>query len=133
MLNKDFLRQVFVEEKSLLPLADVKWIEVPKYQELSVVNIFPRFKKDAEVMSYIPDRLPKGRLPDRVYFFNVLHTIHPEFVKEMVTVANNNRHEAKSASVADGVIKVSDEWWQKLTEIPFVSGKSFCHSNSSST
>ena len=77
MLNKDFLRQILAEVKSLLTLADVQWIEVPKYEELSVVSLFEKFKHDEKMMRYLPDRLPKGRLPDRTYFFNVLHTIFP--------------------------------------------------------
>ena len=79
MVNKDFLRQVFVEEKKLLPLSDVKWIQMPRYDELSVVNLYPKFKADAEIMAYLPDRLPKGRLPDREYLFNIVNTVHPEY------------------------------------------------------
>lgn len=123
MLNKDFLRQVFAEEKKLFALAEVKFIEVPKYDELSVINIFGRFKKDKKLMMYLPDRLPKGRNPDRTYFFNVLHTLYPEYVKELVKVAGNHRHQAASQSIEDGIIRVSDEWFAKLQEVPFVSGK----------
>ena len=65
MVNKDYLRQIFVEEKQLLLLSEVKWIQMPRYDELSVVNLFPKFKVDPRVMAYLPDRLPKGRLPDR--------------------------------------------------------------------
>ena len=65
MVNKDYLRQIFVEEKQLLLLSEVKWIQMPRYDELSVVNLFPKFKADPRVMAYLPDRLPKGRLPDR--------------------------------------------------------------------
>ena len=39
MLNKDFLRQILAEDKKLLALKDVKFIEVPKYDELAIANI----------------------------------------------------------------------------------------------
>ena len=123
MLNKDFLRQILAEVKSLLTLADVQWIEVPKYEELSVVSLFEKFKHDDKMMRYLPDRLPKGRLPDRTYFFNVLHTIYPAYTKELVRQAQNNRHQASQSSFEDGVVRVSDDWWQKLNEIPFTSRK----------
>ena len=79
MVNKDFLRKVFTEEKKLLSLAQVKWIEVPKLAELSVTNLLPTFKDDKDMMAYFPDKLPKGRLPDRKYFFNIMNTLYGEY------------------------------------------------------
>ena len=41
MINKDFLKEVFAENKELLGLKDVKWINVPLFDELAVVSIWP--------------------------------------------------------------------------------------------
>ena len=41
MLNKDFLKEVFVEDKELLRIDRVKFIIVPLYDELSVINLWP--------------------------------------------------------------------------------------------
>ena len=41
MMNKDFLKQVLTEEKSLLHLDDVKRIHVPLYDEISVLRLWP--------------------------------------------------------------------------------------------
>jgi len=41
MVNKDFLKEIFVEEKNLLRLDQVKRINVPLYDELSVVKLWP--------------------------------------------------------------------------------------------
>ena len=46
MINKDFLREVLAEDKDLLPLKKVKWINVPLFDELSVINIWPMTKED---------------------------------------------------------------------------------------
>ena len=46
MINKDFLKEVFAEEKGLLELKEVKWINVPLFDELSVINIWPMTKED---------------------------------------------------------------------------------------
>ena len=46
MINKDFLREVLADEKDLLPLKEVSWINVPLFDELSVVNIWPMTKED---------------------------------------------------------------------------------------
>ena len=41
MMNKDFLKEVLTENKSLLRLDEVSRINVPLYDELSVINILP--------------------------------------------------------------------------------------------
>ena len=77
MINKDFLRKVLKEEKTLLTLAELRCVTMPKYDELSVSKILQKVKDWPTMMKYFPDTLPKGRLPDRVYFFNVLNTVYP--------------------------------------------------------
>ena len=123
MVNKDFLRQVFVEEKRLLSLSDVRWIEMPRYDELSVTNLYPKLKADPQIMLYLPDRLPKGRLPDRIYLMNILNTLYPDYTQALIQRASNNRNTASSLSDDRGVVKVSEEWWQKLNAMPYVSSK----------
>ena len=65
MINKDFLKEVLAERKDLLELSKVKFKHVPLYDELSVVQLWPLMKDDKDFMLYMPDKLPKGRLPDR--------------------------------------------------------------------
>ena len=59
---------------------DVDEITVPKYDELSVSALYPQFTKDAEMMSYFPDKFPKGKGPPRKYFFDILNTLHPDYL-----------------------------------------------------
>ena len=46
MLNKDFLKEVFAEQKGLLRLDEVKRINVPLYDELSVKKLWPMMQSD---------------------------------------------------------------------------------------
>ena len=55
MLNKDFLRMIIIEEKKLLTLADKREVNVPRYDELSVNILYPKFKDDANFMAYFPN------------------------------------------------------------------------------
>ena len=87
MLNKDFLRKILIEEKKLLSLSEVKWIEVPKFDEISVKALWPTMQEDDSMMEYFPSQLPKGRLPDRSYFFNIMHSLYPVYTSELVRVA----------------------------------------------
>ena len=79
MINKDFLKQVLVEEKVLIPINEVKFINVPMYDELSVKRLWPEMQNSLDFMRHFPDRLPKGRLPDRDYFFNVMNTCNHDY------------------------------------------------------
>ena len=42
-------------------------------------------------MKYFPSKLPKGRVPDREYFWNVMNTLMPEYTKSLLTHANEQR------------------------------------------
>ena len=91
-MNKDFLKEVLAEEKDLLKLSDVRWINVPLFDELSVINIWPMMKEDKQIKMYFPNKLPKGRVPDREYFFNILNTFQPEYVDQIIRHANDQRN-----------------------------------------
>ena len=74
-MNKDFLREVLSGTKALLQVNEVKYVNVPMYDELSVVTLWPQMRSDAEFMKYFPSKMPKNRVPDRTYFFNILNTL----------------------------------------------------------
>jgi len=50
MINKDFLKEVLANDKKLMELKQVNYINVPKYDELSVTQLWPMLKDDAEFM-----------------------------------------------------------------------------------
>ena len=127
MINKDFLKEVFSEDKELLELINVRWINVPLFDELSVVNIWPMTKENKQIMKYFPNKLPKGRVPDREYFFNILNTFQPLYVDQIIQHANAQRNSVASEAQAKETIEVSDKWWNALNASPFLSCKYFCY------
>jgi hypothetical protein len=84
MINKDFLKLIFADQKKLISLADMRSVTVPKYDELSVKNVYPMIKNNPFLSVHFPDEYPKGRMPDRDYVFNVLHTKQPEYVQNLI-------------------------------------------------
>ena len=78
-------------------------------------------------MQFLPDPRPDGRLPDRTYFFNVLNTLKPEYMKNVIEHANNQRMAAENEAMEKETIEISHEWWEKLRDIPFVSCKCNLH------
>ena len=107
----------------LIKNADIKTISVPKYDELSVVNLLPRVKDNVEVMKFFPDRLPKGKSISREYFFNVLNTTYPEYLRKMIEHANNQRMGSANNGTEMDEIKVTDNMWNELNAMPFFSSK----------
>ena len=61
MLNRDFIKQLLTEEKKLLELREVRHVQVPRYDELSVKKFWPLMQPDAAFMQYMPDPTPDGR------------------------------------------------------------------------
>jgi len=121
MLNRDFMKQLLAEGKKLLELRQVIQVSVPRYDELSVKKFWPLMQKDKAFMLYLPDATPDGRLPEREYFWNVLNTLQPEYVKRLIDHANAQRMTVQQDGDGANAIEISEEWWRKLNALPFVS------------
>ena len=80
MLNKDYIRMLLNDEKKLMPIKEVRTVNVPKFDELSVKKLFPLMRTDLHFMRFFPDNYPEGRWPDRRYFFNVLNTLQFDYL-----------------------------------------------------
>ena len=59
-------------------------IIVPKYDELSVKNLFKKLLALDNMDKYFPSAYPKGRGCDRDYMFNVANTLNPGVVQELI-------------------------------------------------
>ena len=57
-LNKDFLKDILAEKKQLFRMDQVRWINVPHYDELSLKSIGPQMVNDAQFTSFFPDNMP---------------------------------------------------------------------------
>ena len=123
MVNHDFLKAILSEDKCLLELSQVRFISMPIYDELAVKKLWPVFKEHAPTMRYFPDQLPGGKLPCRVYFWNVVNTLHTDYVASILATARSQRHVAEDRQNEMESVKVSSAWWDKLNSIPFQSRK----------
>ena len=75
-------------EKKLLIRKKHLWhIDVPKFVELSVKNLYTKLLALENMHKYFPSAYPKGRGYDRDYMFNVVNFLHPGVVDELVTYA----------------------------------------------
>jgi hypothetical protein len=63
MYNKDFIKQVFINEKILFKVNDVSYIIVPIYEEISVAKVLSMVKDDVDIHSYLPDEFFTKKIP----------------------------------------------------------------------
>jgi hypothetical protein len=54
-VTKDFLRDVLQNKKKLLTMGEIKPINIPNYDELSVKNLFKEVSEDPMLKDYFPD------------------------------------------------------------------------------
>ena len=93
LVTKDFLRKVFRGEKRLYKLNEVKRIEVPMYEELSVDSLMKAYGQDEKFRSYLPDIVAKGKKQSREYMFNIFNTIYPHTLYEIIFNARKARND----------------------------------------
>ena len=60
-MNKDYLRLLLMGKKKLYKVSEIKSIQVPHYDEISVKSLWPHVCDDESFMMYMPHKLPKNR------------------------------------------------------------------------
>lgn len=117
------MKEVFAGTKALMPMNEVKRVNMPSYDEISVKELWPQMWDNQDFMRYFPSKFPRGRAPEKTYFFNIMNSTMEGYVSSIMTHANKVRatktHEAEAAKT----IEITDEWYEKLKAIPFVSRK----------
>ena len=115
-------------KKQLMKKSEVQRVAVPHYDELSVKNLWPKLAKDDEFIQYFPDKYPAGKGPPRQYFFDILNTIHPEYLEQVLQHANKQRMAADGANNQRDSIQISKFWEEELKAMPYLSRK-YDHTN----
>ena len=62
-VTKDFLKEVFAGRKHLIPRVQLRPVEVPKYDELSVVSLIADIMKEKELAKFFPEQRTKADSP----------------------------------------------------------------------
>ena len=60
---------------------------------------------------------------DRTYFFNVINTVYPEFLKKIVDHAIEIRNKPEDNEEKKEFILITDNWYDELMEHPYLSSK----------
>ena len=70
-------------------------MKVPLYQEISVKNMYDDAMQDPILKNYLPepDQL-SGKMPERDFFFGIMCTLKNQYMKDVITSANEKRFKA---------------------------------------
>ena len=105
----------------MFKICEVRFIAVPKLDEMSISNMLPMVKDDEQVRIYMPDEYFTGKMPDRTFFFNTISTLYPGFLEQLLSHANKQRTGDIEEKQKMQTILATDEWLENLNEIPFYS------------
>ena len=78
-------------------------------------------QEDKTLKTYFPEELIKGRKFDREYVFNILNTVYPGYLEDIVKYANSQRTSSTDEKEKENTILVTAEWEAELTASPFYS------------
>ena len=123
MITVAWLKQIFSGKKELLKLEDVRMSSIPRFDEISVKNLYDDTMKLPGMSKYFPNEYPKGRTCDRKYFFAVLSTVHPEVTQDILRHSKNARFKNLESVEKGEAIAITPEWEDLLREFPAVSSK----------
>ena len=86
-------------------------------------NLWKEAREDPELSLYFPDDPRDKRHPPREFFFNIVHTVQPEFLKTIISHSQSLREERKGEEQKTEVIEVSQQWKERLLAHPYFSSK----------
>jgi hypothetical protein len=126
-ITKDFLKEVFADRKHLIPRPQLRPVEVPKYDELSVVSLITDVMAQPELAKFFPQQRTVADLPEREFFFNVVNTADPQYVSALIKHAHSLRFGDKDPNSNKNIIEVTQEWVKELEASPYYSRNTYLY------
>ena len=62
------------------------------------------------MMSFFPDKYPKDKGPPREYFFNILNSLYPEYLEQVMLHASKQRMTTEGEAMKKESIKMTEFW-----------------------
>ena len=97
-------------EKNWLKAKDVCHANPPRYDEISVANLYEYAMSLPRMSQYFPDSYPKGRACNREYFFSILATVHPAYFEKLIRDCKNSRFTVNDEESEAKSIALTNDW-----------------------
>ena len=97
---------------------------VPKFEELSVNNLYKDALQDPEISPYLPSPEQSAKqLPERDFLFNIIRTIKQDYLKQIINEPNKNSNAIEDQKIKKDYIMRDDPRLDELTKPPYYSSK----------
>ena len=57
---------------------------IPGWPELAITKLWPSVSSDPVLKDYFPDKMPKGKVPEKKFFWGILFAVKPGYAKTLV-------------------------------------------------
>ena len=109
-------------EKKLFKTDQVKIINIPHYDELSCSGVSKLVRSDPVVQKYFKDEwVEEKQHVNREFFFNVINTLYPDYLPNLIKHASKQRFSAHEKPEAEETILCTEDWAKELAEHPYYS------------
>ena len=82
--------------------------------------------KDELVKHYLPDlEQNSNRIPERDFFFGILETLRPLYLKKIIEDANKVRYQADVNAPEKDYIMIDEDWYKELIKFPYFSSNKY--------
>ena len=88
----------------------IKPIKVPLLAEINVKDLWAKYREMPELNRYLPDRVPKGRQLDRTFFFNIMNTVAPDTLREIIDHSLKVRNVTDTELEKKETIELTEDW-----------------------
>ena len=83
----------------------------------------PELSKDSELAAYLPDNWWKKSKLDREWFFNVVSSLYPGYLEQLIAHSQKQRQRATEEEEKTETIAVDGVWRERLSQSTFISRK----------
>jgi hypothetical protein len=108
------MKQVYNEEKDWMKAKNVVQCNPPKYDEISVENLYDSCVKMPNMAKYFPDSYAKGLKCNQMYFFSILAALHPEYYEKLIRSCKDQRFGVNMEEQKLEAITISERWADEL-------------------
>ena len=118
MITYGWVKQVLSGQKQWLKNNQVVHCSPPRYDEISVANLYDQCLKLQYMAAFFPDTYPKGRSCNRDYFFSILATVQPEYCEKLIRECKDKRFTITDQEQEQKAIVITEEWAMELKQFP---------------
>ena len=111
------MQQVLRGTKKAKNQVEISHVQIPLWPELSLAAIYPAAMRIPGLLDHFPDEWSNTKRVDRKFFWAILTTDHPEYVKNLIRGARDSRnaHQAQRA-VPQQLMLPNPEWVNLLLQ-----------------